>query len=51
MSASGTCILLILAATFFWSFSGVCVKSMPGVSRLLITGYPTGTCDFLKHYP
>jgi drug/metabolite transporter (DMT)-like permease len=39
LSERGTGILLVLAAAFFWSFSGVCVKSMPGVSPLLITGY------------
>jgi len=39
VSERGTGILLVLAAAFFWSFSGVCVKSMPGVSPLLITGY------------
>jgi drug/metabolite transporter (DMT)-like permease len=32
-------VVLILTAAVFWSFSGVCVKSMPGVNPLLITGY------------
>ncbi len=35
----GIGVLLVLAAALFWSFSGVCVKSMPGVNPLLITGY------------
>jgi drug/metabolite transporter (DMT)-like permease len=35
----GVGVLLVLSAALFWSFSGVCVKSMPGVNPLLITGY------------
>lgn len=34
-----TGIALVLSAAFFWSFSGISVKSMPGISPLLITGY------------
>lgn len=35
----GVGVLLVLSAALLWSFSGVCVKSMPGVNPLLITGY------------
>lgn len=35
----GVGVLLVLMAALLWSSSGVCVKSMPGVNPLLITGY------------
>ncbi len=35
----GTGVLLVLSAAVFWSFSGISVKSMPGISPLMITGY------------